>query len=92
MSGGVAVPIPEADRLRVRELVRHVQRGRAAEMQLNGIIQGIAVDAGIDPSAPARVVEDDVIFMKKDSLNETLQLPDDLVRSLPSRDGAATTN
>jgi hypothetical protein len=74
MNNGVALPIPEADRERIRELAQATARGRAAQMQLTGYVQSMAIEAGISPDCEVRIVKDDVLFVLQElGQNEALR-------------------
>jgi hypothetical protein len=65
MNGGVALPIPESDRERIKALSMAVARGRAAQMQLTGYVQSMAIEAGISLECEVRIVGEDVLFLTK---------------------------
>lgn len=60
--GGVAFPVPESSRGMLHELLRRVALGRAAQMQLDGFVQSFAIEKGMPPDTPARIVGDDILL------------------------------
>ncbi len=61
--GGKAITIPEGDRERIKRLAQIAAQGRAAQLQLDGYVQAMALDNGIPPETQARLVGDDILFI-----------------------------